>query len=78
MKVYLLVQVNMSSYYHNAPILLELFFDQDSANCNGGKWIIRFKKAISGRFWEDLVRKNQLVVFFEIVYSNILGIFSIA
>ncbi|CAM8924680.1 unnamed protein product [Rhodiola kirilowii] len=28
---------------------------EDSANCNGGKWIIRFKKAISGRFWEDLV-----------------------
>ncbi|KAL2923248.1 Eukaryotic translation initiation factor NCBP [Bienertia sinuspersici] len=28
---------------------------EDSANCNGGKWIIRFKKAVSGRFWEDLV-----------------------
>ncbi|KAF8403977.1 hypothetical protein HHK36_012087 [Tetracentron sinense] len=28
---------------------------EDAANCNGGKWIIRFKKAISGRFWEDLV-----------------------
>uniref|UniRef100_A0A803MN63 mRNA cap-binding protein n=1 Tax=Chenopodium quinoa TaxID=63459 RepID=A0A803MN63_CHEQI len=28
---------------------------KDSANCNGGKWIIRFKKAVSGRFWEDLV-----------------------
>ncbi|CAA6667306.1 unnamed protein product [Spirodela intermedia] len=27
---------------------------EDSANCNGGKWIIRFKKAVSGRFWEDL------------------------
>ncbi|KAA3487454.1 eukaryotic translation initiation factor NCBP [Gossypium australe] len=31
---------------------------EDSANCNGGKWIIRFKKVVSGRFWEDLVRKN--------------------
>ncbi|PNX91526.1 eukaryotic translation initiation factor ncbp-like protein, partial [Trifolium pratense] len=30
----------------------------DSANCNGGKWIIRFKKAVSGRFWEDLVSEN--------------------
>ncbi|KAL7168806.1 hypothetical protein ACSBR2_033941 [Camellia fascicularis] len=29
---------------------------EDSANCNGGKWIIRFKKAVSGRFWEDLSR----------------------
>ncbi|EHA8588440.1 eukaryotic translation initiation factor NCBP [Cocos nucifera] len=28
---------------------------EDAANCNGGKWIIRFKKAVSGRFWEDLV-----------------------
>ncbi|KAJ9554873.1 hypothetical protein OSB04_009487 [Centaurea solstitialis] len=28
---------------------------EDSANCNGGKWIIRFKKPVSGRFWEDLV-----------------------
>ncbi|KAK6945440.1 Translation Initiation factor eIF- 4e, partial [Dillenia turbinata] len=27
----------------------------DSANRNGGKWIIRFKRAVSGRFWEDLV-----------------------
>ncbi|XP_021679986.2 eukaryotic translation initiation factor NCBP isoform X2 [Hevea brasiliensis] len=28
---------------------------EDSANSNGGKWIIRFKKVVSGRFWEDLV-----------------------
>lgn len=28
---------------------------EDPANCNGGKWIIRFKKVVSGRFWEDLV-----------------------
>ncbi|XP_051138607.1 eukaryotic translation initiation factor NCBP-like isoform X1 [Andrographis paniculata] len=28
---------------------------EDSANCNGGKWIIRFKKIVSGRFWEDLI-----------------------
>ncbi|CAN6454076.1 unnamed protein product [Victoria cruziana] len=28
---------------------------EDSANCNGGKWIIRFNKSVSGRFWEDLV-----------------------
>ncbi|WOL16921.1 hypothetical protein Cni_G25709 [Canna indica] len=28
---------------------------EDPANCNGGKWILRFKKAISSRFWEDLV-----------------------
>lgn len=31
---------------------------EDSANCNGGKWIIRFKKVVSGRFWEDLVRRR--------------------
>eukprot|EP00250_Pteridium_aquilinum_P029678 c39947_g1_i1 orf=77-865(+) len=28
---------------------------EDAANRNGGKWIIRFKKIVSGRFWEDLV-----------------------
>lgn len=28
---------------------------QDSGNRNGGKWIIRLKKVVSGRFWEDLV-----------------------
>ncbi|GLT62900.1 hypothetical protein SLA2020_355020 [Shorea laevis] len=28
---------------------------EDSANSKGGKWIIRFKKVVSGRFWEDLV-----------------------
>eukprot|EP00249_Psilotum_nudum_P010974 c22885_g1_i1 orf=442-1239(-) len=28
---------------------------EDAANCDGGKWIIRFKKVVSGRFWEDLV-----------------------
>ncbi|XP_043690958.1 eukaryotic translation initiation factor NCBP-like [Telopea speciosissima] len=31
---------------------------EDAANCNGGKWIIRFRKVVSGRFWEDLVRKH--------------------
>lgn len=39
-----------------SPLLNDLLsFYQDSANCNGGKWIIRFKKVVSGRFWEDLV-----------------------
>ncbi|KAG5403356.1 hypothetical protein IGI04_009475 [Brassica rapa subsp. trilocularis] len=28
---------------------------EDSANCNGGKWIIRFSKVVSARFWEDLL-----------------------
>jgi hypothetical protein len=28
---------------------------QDAANRSGGKWIIRLKKVVSGRFWEDLV-----------------------
>ncbi|CAN6295680.1 unnamed protein product [Urochloa humidicola] len=44
-----------------SPTDLHLFKDgirplwEDPANQNGGKWIIRFKKAVSGRFWEDLV-----------------------
>ncbi|CAH2055165.1 unnamed protein product [Thlaspi arvense] len=28
---------------------------EDAANCNGGKWIIRFSKVVSARFWEDLL-----------------------
>ncbi|CAG7910980.1 unnamed protein product, partial [Brassica rapa] len=28
---------------------------EDGANCNGGKWIIRFSKVLSSRFWEDLL-----------------------
>ncbi|KAG2300232.1 hypothetical protein Bca4012_011825 [Brassica carinata] len=28
---------------------------EDSANCNGGKWVIRFSKGVSARFWEDLL-----------------------
>ncbi|KAJ0238564.1 Eukaryotic translation initiation factor NCBP [Hirschfeldia incana] len=28
---------------------------EDAANCNGGKWIIRFPKVVSARFWEDLL-----------------------
>ncbi|KMZ63934.1 Eukaryotic translation initiation factor 4E [Zostera marina] len=44
-----------------SPTDLHLFKDgirplwEDNANRSGGKWIIRFKKPISGRFWEDLV-----------------------
>ncbi|KAJ6858404.1 hypothetical protein NC652_040857 [Populus alba x Populus x berolinensis] len=40
----------------NIKKLLTFVISQDSANCNGGEWIIRFKKVVSGRFWEDLVR----------------------
>jgi translation initiation factor 4E len=28
---------------------------EDAANRSGGKWIIRYKKLVSGRYWEDLV-----------------------
>ena len=28
---------------------------EDSVNCKDSKWIIQFKKVVSGRFWEDLV-----------------------
>ncbi|KAL5122822.1 Eukaryotic translation initiation factor NCBP [Glycine soja] len=38
---------------------------EDSANCNGGKWIIRFKKVVSGRFWEDLVMQ---------IFSSVLAL----
>jgi len=44
------------------------FFLKDSANCNGGKWIIRFKKVVSGRFWEDLVSANIFIC--DILYLD--------
>ena len=36
------------------PILL--WYSQDEANRNGGKWILRLKKGLAARYWEDLVR----------------------
>ncbi|KAF3790529.1 Eukaryotic translation initiation factor [Nymphaea thermarum] len=44
---------SQTSYEDNIKKIMD--FSTDSANCNGGKWIIRFNKAVSGRFWEDLV-----------------------
>lgn len=31
------------------------YFLKDELNKNGGKWIIRFKKGLSSRIWENLV-----------------------
>lgn len=31
-------------------------FTQDSANRRGGKWMVRLRKGIASRYWEDLVR----------------------
>jgi len=28
---------------------------EDSANCKGGKWILRLKKGLSSRIWENLL-----------------------
>ncbi|KAL0647603.1 hypothetical protein Bca4012_045894 [Brassica carinata] len=35
--------------------IAKIHFNQDGANCNGGKWILRFSKGVSSRFWEDLL-----------------------
>ncbi|KAG2273637.1 hypothetical protein Bca52824_056192 [Brassica carinata] len=35
--------------------LARTYFQYDGANCNGGKWILRFSKGVSSRFWEDLL-----------------------
>eukprot|EP00965_Chrysotila_dentata_P199031 6179145-Pleurochrysis_carterae.AAC.3 len=29
---------------------------EDDANMNGGKWIVRLRKGVAARYWEDLVR----------------------
>ena len=33
----------------------DVFFLQDEANKSGGKWMVRLKKGISSRCWENLV-----------------------
>ncbi|KAL6555482.1 hypothetical protein OROGR_006740 [Orobanche gracilis] len=59
-----------------SPTDLHLFKDgirplwEDFANCNGGKWIVRFKKAVSGRFWEDLVWVKEEKPLLWKVYSR--------
>lgn len=30
---------------------------QDAANANGGKWMIRLRKGLASRLWENLVRR---------------------
>ena len=31
---------------------------EDETNVNGGKWIVRLKKGVAARYWEDLVRSH--------------------
>ena len=32
---------------------------EDEANVNGGKWIVRLKKGLAARYWEDVVRRGR-------------------
>ena len=32
---------------------------EDETNVNGGKWIVRLKKGVAARYWEDLVREGR-------------------
>lgn len=31
------------------------FFNKDDANKDGGKWIVRIRKGLAGRLWENLI-----------------------
>ena len=33
---------------------------EDEANVNGGKWIVRLKKGLAARYWEDVVMSRHL------------------
>ena len=35
---------------------------EDDANVNGGKWIVRLKKGLAARYWEDVVCSPALPV----------------
>lgn len=37
---------------------------EDSANRRGGKWMVRLRKGIASRYWEDLVRDVELEELF--------------
>lgn len=37
-----------------------MLHQQDEANKRGGKWIIRLKKGLATKYWEDLVCSAQL------------------
>lgn len=41
---------------------------EDTANCKGGKWILRLKKGLSSRIWENLLL--AMIGKFLIVYFN--------
>lgn len=38
-----------------STLLWFLFFPQDDANKMGGKWIIRLRKGLASRCWENLI-----------------------
>lgn len=33
---------------------------EDPANRRGGKWMVRLRKGIASRYWEDLVRRQEI------------------
>ncbi|KAJ4882568.1 Translation Initiation factor eIF- 4e-like protein [Raphanus sativus] len=47
--------IDIANISLNKTKVAKIHFNQDGANCNGGKWIIRFSKGVSARFWEDLL-----------------------
>ena len=49
-----LIKKNISFNFH---------FKKDDANKKGGKWIIRLKKGLATKFWEDLVLLNKFFYF---------------
>lgn len=47
----LFVSIDRLLYYSTFNIK-----QQDETNINGGKWIVRLKKGLADRLWENLVR----------------------
>lgn len=64
------------SFYGHVELLSNLIpvmvccLNQDAANRSGGKWIIRYKKLVSGRYWEDLVEFLSLLVVLVFAYDS--------
>lgn len=43
---------------------------EDSANRRGGKWMVRLRKGIASRYWEDLVRTRFVGFIACLVWSS--------
>ncbi|XP_066323254.1 eukaryotic translation initiation factor NCBP-like [Miscanthus floridulus] len=55
--------------HRNRDLKAGLYPPRDPTNQKGGKWISRFKNAVLGRFWEDLIGKLEASIVDQISFD---------